>query len=379
MPRDSRAAQFLFPPRATAPPPPFRPQFPAVPGKLLTTARAGRRAAEFIRPRQLRRLPIGVPRPLQRTTGLSDSDRALIRLLQTDGRMPYTSLARQLGLSEKTVRRRVSELLSDGVIEITTVSDPAALGYDAVGLLAIDTDGTRSLRSLAQALAELDAVDYVVITSGRYHLLAEVLCPDMDQFLSFIDTSVRTMDGIAHWEHMPYLSLHYQQPQWEAAARPPDDGAPPISKIDLDEIDKNIVRELNADGRAPYQQIATRLGVSEGLVRQHVSRLRRRGAVRVMALVNPYSLGFRTMAWLGITVHSGAKVADLADRITRCPAITYLAICAGRFDVLAEVVCAGPGELSTLIDQEIRPVKELATVETFLCLDLYYRGLRPSS
>jgi hypothetical protein len=72
-------------------------------------------------------------------------------------------------------------------------------------------------------------------------------------------------------------------------------------------------------------------------------------------------------------------VADLADRITRCPAITYLAICAGRFDVLAEVVCAGPGELSELIDQEIRPVKELATVETFLCLDLYYRGLRPSS
>jgi hypothetical protein len=68
------------------------------------------------------------------------------------------------------------------------------------------------------------------------------------------------------------------------------------------------------------------------------------------------------MAWLGITVHSGARVEDLARRITRCRASTYLAICAGRFDVLAEVVCVGPGELTKLIDDEIRPVKEPASV-----------------
>jgi DNA-binding Lrp family transcriptional regulator len=344
----------------------------------MTTAHAGREPGKFTRPRQIRRLPIGVPRPLRHTTELSENDRALIRLLQTDGRMPYTSLGRQLQMSEKTVRRRVGELLADGVIEITTVSDPSALGYDAVGLLTIESDGSRSLRSLAQALAELDAIDYVVITSGRYHLFAEVVCPDMEHFLGFIDSSVRNMAGIARWEHFPYLSLHYQQPHWEAAARAPDKGAPAISKIDLDEVDRSIVRELNAGGRTPYQQIAARLGVSEGLVRQHVNRLKASGAIRVMALVNPYSLGFRTMAWLGITVHSGARVEDLARRITRCRAITYLAICAGRFDVLAEVVCAGPGELTKLIDDEIRPVKELASVETFLCLDLYYRALRPS-
>jgi DNA-binding Lrp family transcriptional regulator len=343
----------------------------------VTTAHAAGPAEEFIRPRQIRRLPIGVPRPLRHTTELSNDDRALIRLLQTDGRMPYTSLARQLQMSEKTVRRRVGELLADGVIEITTVSDPSALGYDAVGLLAIESDGSRSLRALAQALAELDAVDYVVITSGRYHLLAEVVCPDMEHFLGFIDSSVRTMPGIARWEHVPYLSLHYQQPQWEAAGMAPDKRGPAISKIDLDEIDRSIVRELNTAGRTPYQRIAARLGVSEGLVRQHVNRLKASGAIRVMALVNPYSLGFRTMAWLGITVHSGARVEDLAQRITQCRAITYLAICAGRFDVLAEVVCASPGELTRLIDDEIRPVKELASVETFLCLDLYYRALRP--
>lgn len=336
------------------------------------------RPALVVRPRQARRLAFGVPRPLRHSGELSQTDQELIRLLQIDGRRSFTQLARALGMGSRAVGRRVEELQEDGVIEITTVSDPEILGYGAVGLLAIRTDGSRTLRSMARELADLDAVDYVVITSGRYELLAEVLCRDAEQLLTLVDGAIREIAGISETELLPYLSLHYQQPEWSAAATKPGNIRGSITRLELDEIDRAIVFELNEDGRVPYQQIGFRLGVSEGLVRQHVKRLRDSGAIRVMALVNPNSVGFRTLAWLGINAGGDVKVGGLADRLAQCNSITYLAVCAGRFDLLAEVACIGLHELAALIDDEIRCIQGIATVEAFLCLDLYYRGLRPS-
>jgi DNA-binding Lrp family transcriptional regulator len=127
----------------------------------------------------------------------------------------------------------------------------------------------------------------------------------------------------------------------------------------------------------PFSLVAERLEVSETQIRKRYSRMVDSGAVRVMALTDPRSLGFHTMAWLAIVGSRGVRLEALADELAKLPSITYLVLCTCRFDIFAEVVCHDIEDLLALLDRDIRPMPELTRVEAMLCLDLYYRRVVP--
>jgi Lrp/AsnC family transcriptional regulator for asnA, asnC and gidA len=308
---------------------------------------------------------------------MSEIDRSIIRRLQGDGRAPFARMARDLGIAEKTVRRRVRELRESGVIEITTVTDPDLLGYRAMALVGIELDGSKRTSEVASELAAIDAVDYVVVTTGRFELLVEIVCREPSELLRTVETQIWPVRAVRDLEIIPYLRLHYQEPRWDAAR----DGSrrPSLSGgiLTLDELDRGILAELNVDGRTPFQHIARSFSVSESRVRQRVARMLESGAVRILAITNPSSLGFRTLGWLGINLAPGTRIEELADRLSLPSAIAYLAICAGRYDILAEVICVDHDDLLRVIDEDVRGEPGVARVEAFLILDLFYKRVRP--
>ena len=320
----------------------------------------------------------GVVDELQLASGLSDFDRALIRILQRDGRHAYVQIARELCSTEKTVRRRVLELREDGVIDITTITDPELLGYRSLALLGCKSDRSRSLALIASELAAIAAVDYVVLTTGRYDLVIELLCRDRVALLATIEGEVAAVAGIASVEIHPYLRLHYQHPYF-APAR--DDSAANgdgvASAPPLDEIDKGVILELNRDGRTAFKDIARTLGVSEALIRVRYKRLTDNRVLRVMALTNPFSLGFDTMAWVAITTAPGTDVRELADALASLPEVVYVAICAGRYDLFAEVISPTQPQLLSLLVDGISPLPGVLATEPWLYLHLHYKRLRP--
>lgn len=309
---------------------------------------------------------------------LSEVDRALVRLLQADGRRSFAALARELSLPEKTVRRRVRELLESRVIRITTVADPSVLGCTVGALVGVQVDGRKGIRPVVAGFTALDAVDYAVITTGRYDALVEVLCRDTAALLSIIDESFTRAPGVHRAEVFPYLRLHYQEPAWDATrTKPTGDGSQPRPL--LDEVDRQIVTGLNADGRIPFATLGERLGMSESQVRKRVTRMVDSGTIRITALADPRSLGFGVQAWIAIRCAPGHSVAELAGTLTRLPSIAYVVACAGRFDIFAEAVCRDTEELMQLVDREIRTLSEVGHIELLLCLDLYYRPVQPTS
>lgn len=314
---------------------------------------------------------------LLRTARLDDLDRALVELLQADGRRPYAQLAAELGVTEKTARRRVQALVDGGVIQITAVTDPALLGYRAAALLGIEVDGTRSAAEIALDLTALPTVDYVVVAAGRYPLYAELICTDRAELLRVIEGEVRRTPGIRAVEPFLYLSFHYQHPHLAAARAKRRDAPEGVRPVALDPLDRSIIRALSEDGRAPLQQIADGLGVGESLVRTRLRHLTASGVARVLAIVNPLGLGYATTAWLAIRVRPGVRLTDVAEALARLPYVTYVMICAGRVDIFAEVVCATEAELLQLLDDEIRPLDGLAGIEVAVYLDLHYKRLVP--
>jgi Lrp/AsnC family transcriptional regulator for asnA, asnC and gidA len=143
---------------------------------------------------------------------LDDTNKLIIEHLQRDGRMSYATLAKTIGLSEAAVRQRVQRLLDNGLMQIVAVTDPLTLGFARQAMVGLRVNG--NLRTIADRIAEIPEVDYVVICAGRYDLLVELVCTDDEHLLDILNEKVRTIDGVTEADTFMYLRLAKQTYAW---------------------------------------------------------------------------------------------------------------------------------------------------------------------
>ena len=143
---------------------------------------------------------------------LDDINKRIIEHLQRDGRMSYATLAKTIGLSEAAVRQRVQRLLDGGLMQIVAVTDPLTLGFARQAMVGVKING--DLRVVADALAAIPEVDYVVICAGGYDLLVECVCTDDSHLLDVLNDKLRRVDGVAAPETFMYLKLAKQTYAW---------------------------------------------------------------------------------------------------------------------------------------------------------------------
>ncbi|OSC42859.1 Lrp/AsnC family transcriptional regulator [Mycobacterium decipiens] len=166
-------------------------------------------------------VPVGIePVPL-RPTGqssqggpvqLDDLSKAIIEKLQEDGRRPYSAIAKEVGLSEAAVRQRVQRLMDASVMQIVAVTDPMQLGFARQAMIGIRATGDTS--KLAEQLAAIPAIDYVVLTAGSFDVIAELVCKDDNDLLELLNVQIRGLPGVLSTETLVYLKLVKQQYNW---------------------------------------------------------------------------------------------------------------------------------------------------------------------
>lgn len=142
---------------------------------------------------------------------LDDTDKAIIGHLQDDGRIPYAKLGPVVGLSAAAVRQRVLALIEHGVMQIVAVTDPMMLGFSVQALVGADVVG--DLEEAAAAISAIEETDYVVITSGRYDVMIEVVCEDNEHLLDLLNR-IREIPGVESVEALTYLKLMKQTYDW---------------------------------------------------------------------------------------------------------------------------------------------------------------------
>ncbi len=139
-------------------------------------------------------------------TGIDEIDRKIIEALQVDGRRPFTKLAAELGISEASVRQRVSNLINTNVMRIVAVTNPVKLGYTMAGMIGIRVEGER-LFEVAEQISAFDEVIYLIICAGSFDLLAEVVCQDNDHLLHFLTDKLYKVEGVRQTETFLYLRV----------------------------------------------------------------------------------------------------------------------------------------------------------------------------
>jgi Lrp/AsnC family transcriptional regulator for asnA, asnC and gidA len=142
---------------------------------------------------------------------LDDVGKQIIEQLQEDGRRPYATIGKAVGLSEAAVRQRVQRMLDAGIMQIVAVTDPLQLGFPRQAMIGIRTTG--DLDGVADKLAGFTEVDYVVITAGSFDILAEAVCRNDDHLLDIL-RQVRSVDGVTSAEVFVYLKLRKQTYTW---------------------------------------------------------------------------------------------------------------------------------------------------------------------
>jgi Lrp/AsnC family transcriptional regulator, regulator for asnA, asnC and gidA len=132
-------------------------------------------------------------------------NRSIITMLQQDGRMAFSEIAQSLEVSEGTIRNRVSSMKQAGMLRIVAIADPVAVEYKTDAMLGLKIAPGHSPRAIAERLAALPDVVYILWVSGRYDLLIEVVSNDRDGLLNFLDAEIHGQPDIASAETMTGL------------------------------------------------------------------------------------------------------------------------------------------------------------------------------
>ncbi len=149
---------------------------------------------------------------------IDQTDCKIIELLQDDGRMPNTMIAKKLKVSEATVRSRLSRLIKEEYIQIVAVSNPLKLGFDIVGMLKIDVD-VKKIEVVSKELIKIEQIWYIAHTTGSSDIYAEFNAKSIDELNQFISEKIHKIDGIKKTETSLVLKYIKRRYDWKTALK----------------------------------------------------------------------------------------------------------------------------------------------------------------
>ncbi len=138
----------------------------------------------------------------------------------------------------------------------------------------------------------------------------------------------------------------------------------------MDELDLLILSALREDGRMPFTQIAKRAGVAESTIRNRYASLVEQGIVQTISVINPFTIGYRAPALIGIDTEPG-EIDTVARALERLPEVSYLVLTLGVYDLVVEVFCQDLEHLTTLIMNEIQKIEGIRKTETLVIGNIY--------
>jgi len=136
----------------------------------------------------------------------------------------------------------------------------------------------------------------------------------------------------------------------------------------LDRLNQKLIQILQNNGRQSYTELAKMLGVTEGTVRKRVKDLQKRNIIKIVAVLNPYEIGYNFISFMALQVRM-ADLRQVGEMLAQKPNIYYLAFVTGRYDLLAMVICRSAEELSNFIKEHISTIPSIIRTETFVNLE----------
>lgn len=283
--------------------------------------------------------------------GMDAIDSAAIELLQQDGRISYSDMAKQLGVARSSISDRVGELIESGQIKIVAAVHPLVLGLRSIAHVSIRVNG--EISAVTERLAQIESVVFLSESVGHFHVFAELRAAEPTDIAREIDT-IRGVPGVAFVEVMLYEEI--LQSLFHERGEIDDD-------FQLDEHDLAILTELQRDGRLSFGALGEQVGLSTSATRKRVLRLLDHNIMRIGAIQRRTTEShIAALHGLGLTLSRRGE--DLIELLREQAGVEFLARTIGRFSVVASL-SATNAELAELIHR-LRQHPGVLNVESWL-------------
>jgi Lrp/AsnC family transcriptional regulator for asnA, asnC and gidA len=140
------------------------------------------------------------------TDALDDNDRFIIEAMRQDGRVAFAQIAQNLNVSPGMIRVRYNRLVELGLIKVVAITNPLRMGYTTMAMIGIRTEGEKML-DVAKKVSAFEEVIYLIVVSGRYDIIAEVVCRDHADLLRFLTEKLYLVDGMRESESFMHLKI----------------------------------------------------------------------------------------------------------------------------------------------------------------------------
>jgi Lrp/AsnC family transcriptional regulator, regulator for asnA, asnC and gidA len=141
-------------------------------------------------------------------------------------------------------------------------------------------------------------------------------------------------------------------------------------QIEIDGIDKEILRDLMTDARKPILQIANKIGISGAAIHQRLKKLETAGVISGSKyVIDPKILGYKTMAFIGVYLDKASSNADAVKELKKIPEVLECHYTTGNWSILTKIICMDNEHLMQLLNTKIQAIKGVSRTETFISLD----------
>lgn len=294
-------------------------------------------------------------------------DTLLIKELEQDGRQTVAQLSKNLRMSWSTVSDRIKRLEEEGVIRFVTLIDPLAFGYPTQFLIAINAPPGQ-VDSVASNIANVREARHVSIHTGRYNILVWVALSQSRDIWEFMNSKLAPISGISSAELMINLKLFRISLSLLSNRSPlPLNAEPPERPVD--ELDRKLMRQLNAHPRSSYPEIAAIVGCSQATVQRRVQRLLNSQTLRIAAIADPIAFGYVVRATIGLKLRPD-MVEGAATTLSQFSHVNYLLVTAGSFDIVFTTLFKTNDDLSEFVRDSLGSIPGIMSHEIMMMLKI---------
>lgn len=301
---------------------------------------------------------------------LDTLDHRITDALRIDGRIPFSTLAAVLGVSDQTVARRYRRLRTDAGLRVAGLPDGVRLGYDMWMIRLQATPD--SAAAIADALARRPDTSWVTLASGGTEVTCHIQNPDpADREQLLLQKLPRTPRVVAVRAHC--LIHHFAGGPVGGEARDSSLTADEIAALragvplqdgaELLPSDRPLLAALNRDGRLGHPELARATGWSESTVRRRLDQLRRTGALFFDVEMDPSLFGYpvRVMLWLTV---APAHLATVGQALASHHEVVFAVATTGETNLFATVICPDMHALYEYLTRRVGPLQGVERVET---------------
>lgn len=274
---------------------------------------------------------------------LDDLDRRILAALHANGRASWTDIAQLLGISTTTVARRAQHLFAAGLARVAVLPHLEHDGPVHVFAVRLTCAPGSQLR-VAGLLARNPDIRYVGIITGGYDIVFELVAPKHRDLYAMLVEFTHAIPGAQ--QSNADLVLHTYKVSYDWSAPLLGEGAPAFAlrrpvhtceRAHLDDVDREVLAAMREDGRASFQSVGRRLGISESTARRRLEAMLERGCATVATFIPAAALGYEAeiMFWLSVEPSTQDSVAE---RLSKERGVRMIASVLGQASLWCEVI-----------------------------------------